>query len=142
MTHRRFRSSEKCNRRDARSARRKGHILAALTLTASLPDGAVAGSTAATDAATVTIRVSVLAHYGLTQASASPILGDDSPANLCVRTNAARPSLPVKGAWLDGERAAFEFVLPSCADLRSLSPVGQIVAARRSEGGLLLVRPE
>ncbi len=140
MTHERIRSSKKGTQRCPTWARRLGLTVGALLLTAGASGGALAGNTAARDTATITISVSVSPQYGLTRASRT-LRGDDVAANLCIRTNAARLSMPVTGAWLGRERA-FDFVLPPCGELHSAAALAQTMDDRRSGVGVLLVRPE
>lgn len=123
------------------SARRQVLALAVLLLTAGSPGRALAGSNALTDTATVTIRVSVAPVYGLTRASHGPLLGH-AKAKLCVRTNAARPRLPITGEWRDIDRPDFKIVLPSCGDLPWPIALAQVMEDRPSEGGIFLVSPE
>lgn len=141
MTHDHILSSERWIQWCPMSARRPRLILSALLLTAGAPSGALAGETSATDAATVTIRVSVLPHYSLARASRVPLLGDEVAGNLCIRTNAAWPSLPVTGAWLGRERVP-EFVLPSCGNLHLVAARERTMDDRRNDAGIFLVRPE
>ena len=122
-------------------ARRQALTVAALLLTAGAPIGALAGSTAATDGATVTIRVSVAPIYGLTRASHAPFQGD-AEAKLCIRTNAASPTLPITGGWLDPNRPDPKIVLPSCGGLPSPTALRQALKYRPSRGRIFLVSPE
>ena len=123
------------------AARRQGLIAAVLLLTAGLPGGSLAYGPASTDAATVSIRVSVAPVYGLTRASHDPYLGD-TEAKLCVRTNATLPTLPVTGEWLGGDRPDFKIVLPSCGGLLSPTALAQVMEYHPSGQRLLLISPE
>lgn len=141
MTHDHILSSEKWIQWCPTSGRCPTLILSALLLTAGAPCDALAGESSATDAATVTIRVSVSPHYSLARTSGAPLLGDEVAGNLCIRTNAAWPSLPVTGAWLGRERVP-EFVLPSCGELHSVAALAETMDDRRNNAGIFLVRPE
>ena len=138
MTHG---SSQSSIVRTSVSARPQSLAVAGLLLTASLHGGALAGSTAPTDAATVGIRVSVAPIYGLTRASHGAFLGD-TEARLCVRTNAARPTLPVTGKWLDRDPPASKIVLPSCGGLPSPAALVQVRELSSGGRGIFLVSPE
>ena len=127
--------------RNSVSVRRQGLTVAVLLLSAILPSGAFAGSTAPMEAATVTIRVSVAPVYGLTRASRGSFL-EDADVRLCVRTNAARPTLPVTGEWLGRDRPASRILIPSCGGLPSPMASGQVMEHSRSGGGIFLVSPE
>lgn len=127
--------------RPRKPAWRHGLTLAAIVLTAALPDNATAGAAAA-DTATVTISVSIAPNYRLSRASVRMAEDRDMVAGLCLGTNAGRPPLPVRGAWSGRDGGARDFVLPSCDDPPSQAAFRQLIEAGPSGVSLLFVSPE
>jgi hypothetical protein len=141
MTH----SLSRVSRHDSSSAsglaRHCGLLAAALCTTAAVPGGARAGSGAAMDSATVTIRVSVSPYYSLMRVSSRQILRDDGAEQLCVASNAPAQSLPITGVWIGRTQQTWEFALPSCEVVRSQAALRSIMPTGPG-GSLLVVRPE
>ena len=122
-----------------RFARRLAMMLA-VTLTAAHPGTAIARNTAATDAATANIRVSVSPYYNLARVGTRQAMGRDPADGLCLATNAKVASMPVNGAVVGGD-GIVEFTIPACNGHRSRTASEQIWEPQK-KASLLLVHPE
>jgi len=119
-----------------------GLVVAVLFTTAVFPGAARAGRTAATNRASVTIRVSVSPYYGLSRLNAHQTLRSDATDQLCVGSNHPVQSLPIKGIWVSGQQEDLEFVLPHC-DPGSRAALRPIMQANPSGAtAILVVRPD
>ena len=120
-------------------ARRHALLLAAI-FNAAHPGSAVARDTAAIDAATATIRVSVSPYYDVARVSPRETMRREPADGPCLATNATVPSMPVNGAWVS-QNGIVEFTIPACSNHRPSTASDQIWEAQKT-AILLLVYAE